>query len=160
MRRLIRARVWDRFPPDLWLAQQKFMFYDPSLYLQRENYYTWHQKWTYAQYSTYNATFCRCQLQNFMLKTQINVFKTILKRLMIKLMPLCVNKRPDLCSLRLLLTVKMICRAMKWCLESLPDLFFFLCDPFVTRVANISYVLNLIMTCPSLKGLTLPPLHF
>ena len=122
------------------------MFYDPSFYLQRENYYTRNQKWTYAQYSTYNATFCRCQLQNFMLKTKINVFKTILKRLMTKLLPLCVNKRPDLCSLRLHLTVKMIRPAMKWCLESLPNLFFFLCDPFVTRV---SYVLNLIITCPS-----------
>ena len=157
MRSLIRARVWDKFPPDLWLARQKFMCYDPSLYLQRENYYTRNQKWTYAQYGT-----CWLSIQNkqIIFRTQINVFKTILKRLMIKLMPLCVNKRPDLCSLRLLLTVKMICPAMKWGLENLPDLFFFLCDPSVTRVANISYVLNLIITCLSLKGLTLPPLHF
>ena len=61
VRRLIRARVWDKFPPDLWLARQKLMFCDPSLYPQRGNYYTRNQKLTYAQYRDSDELFWLCQ---------------------------------------------------------------------------------------------------
>ena len=52
VRRLIKARVSDKFLTALWLARLKLMYYDPNLCPQRENYYTQNQKWTYVQYST------------------------------------------------------------------------------------------------------------